>query len=111
MRRLLLLFALSLLGLNSALSLDRDYGRQRAITDHGSVVTSHVLASQAGAQILSQGASAIDAAIAANTVLEATEPASRFAIRDAGEAISARFFRNRASHRPLTRPVAPFRSK
>src|SRR5579862_142687 len=74
MRRLLLLFTLSCLGLNPALSQDRDYGRSMVITDHGIVATSHVLASQAGAQILSQGGSAIDAAIAANAVLGVTEP-------------------------------------
>jgi hypothetical protein len=56
MRRLLLLFTLSCLGLSPALSQDRDYGRSMVITDHGIVATSHVLASQAGAQILSQGA-------------------------------------------------------
>jgi len=74
MRRLLLLFTLSCLGLNPALSQDRDYGRSMVITDHGIVATSHVLASQAGAQILSHGGSAIDAAIAANAVLGVTEP-------------------------------------
>ncbi len=74
MRRLLLLFTLLCLGLNPALSQDRDYGRSMVITDHGIVATSHVLASQAGAQILSQGGSAIDAAIAANAVLGVTEP-------------------------------------
>jgi gamma-glutamyltranspeptidase/glutathione hydrolase len=44
------------------------------VTDHGIVATSHVLASQAGAEILSRGGSAIDAAIAANAVLGVTEP-------------------------------------
>jgi len=53
---------------------DRSYGRSMVITDHGIVATSHYLASQAGAQILSRGGSAMDAAIAANAVLGVTEP-------------------------------------
>ena len=44
------------------------------ITDGGIVATSHTLASQAGAQILAHGGSAMDAAIAANAVLGVTEP-------------------------------------
>ena len=53
---------------------DRSYGRSMVVTDRGIVATSHVLASQAGAQILERGGSAIDAAIAANAVLGVTEP-------------------------------------
>jgi gamma-glutamyltranspeptidase / glutathione hydrolase len=44
------------------------------VTDRGIVATSHVLASQAGAQVLQRGGSAMDAAIAANAVLGVTEP-------------------------------------
>jgi gamma-glutamyltranspeptidase/glutathione hydrolase len=44
------------------------------MTDRGIVATSHYLASQAGAQVLAQGGSAMDAAIAANAVLGVTEP-------------------------------------
>ena len=44
------------------------------VTDRGIVATSHVLASQAGAQVLERGGAAIDAAIAANAVLGVTEP-------------------------------------
>src|SRR5262247_4043700 len=74
MRTLIFLLAFSCVGLISALSQDRDYGRSMVITDLGIVATSHVLASQAGAQILARGGSAIDAAIAANAVLGVTEP-------------------------------------
>lgn len=53
---------------------DRSYGRSMVITDRGIVATSHYLASQAGAQVLAKGGSAMDAAIAANAVLGVTEP-------------------------------------
>ena len=52
----------------------RNYGRSMVISDQGIVATSQVLASQAGAQILAKGGSAVDAAIAANAVLGFTEP-------------------------------------
>jgi gamma-glutamyltranspeptidase/glutathione hydrolase len=63
----------------SAVSLrgqDRSYGRSVVSTQYGIVATSQVSASQAGARILEQGGSAIDAAIAANAVLNVTEPTS-----------------------------------
>ena len=53
---------------------DRSYGRSMVFTDRGIVATSHYLASQAGAQVLARGGSAMDAAIAANAVLGVTEP-------------------------------------
>ena len=56
------------------LAQDRSYGRSMVINDGGIVATSHTLASQAGAQILARGGSAMDAAIAANAVLGVTEP-------------------------------------
>jgi gamma-glutamyltranspeptidase/glutathione hydrolase len=52
----------------------RNYGRSNVISQQGIVATSQVLASQAGAQILAKGGSAVDAAIAANAVLGVTEP-------------------------------------
>src|SRR5260370_25356911 len=52
----------------------RNYGRSMGITQQGIAATSQTLASQAGAQILARGGSAVDAAIAANAVLCVTEP-------------------------------------
>lgn len=73
-RETLLLFCL-LLGMTyTAVPQDRSYGRSVVMTDRGIVATSHYLASQAGAQVLAQGGSAMDAAIAANAVLGVTEP-------------------------------------
>jgi gamma-glutamyltranspeptidase/glutathione hydrolase len=46
------------------------------ISDRGIVATSQTLASQAGAQILARGGSAMDAAIAANATLGVVEPQS-----------------------------------
>src|SRR6476659_1155497 len=53
---------------------DRSHARSMVVTRYGIVATSHVQASQAGAQILARGGSAADAAIAANAVLGVTEP-------------------------------------
>jgi gamma-glutamyltranspeptidase/glutathione hydrolase len=58
----------------SAFALDRDTARSMVITKYGIVSTSHTLASQAGAQVLARGGSAIDAAIAANATIGVTEP-------------------------------------
>ena len=74
MLRLLLLLSLCLLGVVQMYCQDRAYGRSMVISDRGIVATSHYLASQAGAQILAKGGSAMDAAIAANAVLGVTEP-------------------------------------
>jgi gamma-glutamyltranspeptidase / glutathione hydrolase len=52
----------------------RNYGRSMVITQQGIAATSQTLASQAGAQILARGGSAVDAAIAANAVLGMVEP-------------------------------------
>jgi gamma-glutamyltranspeptidase/glutathione hydrolase len=53
---------------------DRSQARSMVITEGGIVATSQTLASQAGAQILARGGSAVDAAIAANAVLGLVEP-------------------------------------
>src|SRR5215813_8427875 len=75
MLRLLFSLAILILVMSvSALTQDRSYGRSMVITDRGIVGTSHYLASQAGAQVLARGGSAMDAAIAANAVLGVTEP-------------------------------------
>jgi gamma-glutamyltranspeptidase / glutathione hydrolase len=73
-RSIPLLFILLLAMPTVATAQDRSYGRSMVITDRGIVATSHYLASQAGAEILARGGSAMDAAIAANTVLGVTEP-------------------------------------
>jgi len=56
------------------MSQDRSHARSMVISKYGIVATSHVQASVAGAQILSRGGSAMDAAIAANATLGVTEP-------------------------------------
>src|SRR5271168_1109503 len=55
-------------------SMDRSQARSMVITQAGIVATSQTLASQAGAQTLARGGSAVDAAIAANAVLSVVEP-------------------------------------
>ncbi len=57
-----------------SLAQDRSYGRSMVVTSGGIAATSQYLASQAGADVLGRGGSAIDAAIAANAVLGVTEP-------------------------------------
>src|SRR5689334_13313056 len=55
-------------------SQDRTEARSMVISRHGIVATSQTLASQAGAQVLARGGSAMDAAIAANATLGVVEP-------------------------------------
>src|SRR5580704_1379993 len=55
-------------------SMDRSQARSMVITEAGMVATSQTLASQAGAQALARGGSAVDAAIVANAVLGVVEP-------------------------------------
>jgi gamma-glutamyltranspeptidase/glutathione hydrolase len=58
------------------LAQDRTQARSMVISRQGIVATSQTLASQAGAQVLARGGSAIDAAIAANAVMGVVEPMS-----------------------------------
>ncbi len=58
----------------SAGAQDRSQGRSMVMTRHGIVAAESPLAAQAGAQILSHGGNAIDAAIAANSVMGVVEP-------------------------------------
>ena len=70
--RLLLLLMLMI----PAVAQDRSQARSMTISDRGIVATSQTLASQAGAQVLARGGSAVDAAIAADAVLGVVEPMS-----------------------------------
>lgn len=70
--RAIILFAMGL----PMLAQDRTQARSMVISDRGIVATSQTLASQAGAQVLARGGSAIDAAIAANAALAVVEPMS-----------------------------------
>jgi gamma-glutamyltranspeptidase / glutathione hydrolase len=75
LRRKILLVSILLSSMTyNAENQDRSYGRSVVMTERGIVATSHYLASQAGAQVLAQGGSAMDAAITANAVLGVTEP-------------------------------------
>jgi gamma-glutamyltranspeptidase/glutathione hydrolase len=67
-------FCLLLALATPVLAQDRTNARSMVISPYGIVATSQVQASQAGAEILSRGGSAADAAIAANAVLGVMEP-------------------------------------
>ncbi|MFL6443127.1 MAG: gamma-glutamyltransferase [Candidatus Sulfotelmatobacter sp.] len=67
-------FALLLLISAAAFSQDRTNARSMVISQYGIVATSQTQASQAGAEILARGGSAVDAAIAANATLGVLEP-------------------------------------
>ncbi|HKW18126.1 MAG TPA: gamma-glutamyltransferase [Terriglobales bacterium] len=58
----------------TAFAQDRHTARSMVVSKFGIVATSYVQASQAGAEILRKGGSAVDAAIAANAVLGVEEP-------------------------------------
>ena len=75
-REIVALLAALVMISGEARSADRTHARSMVITRQGIVATSQTLASQAGAQILARGGSAVDAAIAANAVLSAVEPMS-----------------------------------
>jgi gamma-glutamyltranspeptidase / glutathione hydrolase len=70
----LLFLLLAALLPQAASAQDRSQARSMTISDRGIVATSQTLASQAGAQVLARGGSAIDAAIAANATLGVVEP-------------------------------------
>ncbi|MBO0910614.1 MAG: gamma-glutamyltransferase [Acidobacteria bacterium] len=57
-----------------AFAQDRHAARSMVVSQYGIVAASYVQASQAGAEILRKGGSAVDAAIAANAVLGVEEP-------------------------------------
>src|SRR5579862_6036360 len=76
MLRTIILLVLLLVVNMESFAQDRSYGRSVVMTKGGIVATSHYLASQAGAQILAKGGTAMDAAIAANAVLGVTDPMS-----------------------------------
>src|SRR3954454_2845010 len=71
---MVLLFLVVSLFAGTTLAQDRSQARSMTLSDRGIAATSHTLASQAGAQILARGGSAIDAAIAANATLGVVEP-------------------------------------
>jgi gamma-glutamyltranspeptidase/glutathione hydrolase len=73
MRPFLHCFLLVALG-TLAFPQDRTNARSMVISPYGIVASSQVQASQAGAEILSRGGSAVDAAIATNAVLGVMEP-------------------------------------
>src|SRR5579863_6390080 len=76
MLRTIILLVFLLVVTMESFGQDRAYARSVVMTEGGIVATSHYLASQAGAQILAKGGTAIDAAIAANAVLGVTDPMS-----------------------------------
>ncbi len=73
MRQFLPCFLLVVLG-TLAFPQDRTNARSMVISPYGIVASSQVQASQAGAEILSRGGSAVDAAIATNAALGVMEP-------------------------------------
>ena len=61
-------FLVSFVFLQFTAAQDRHTARSMVVSRYGIVATTHVQASQAGAEILRKGGSAVDAAIAANAV-------------------------------------------
>jgi gamma-glutamyltranspeptidase / glutathione hydrolase len=62
--------------LTESFGQDRSQARSMVISKQGIVATNQTLASEAGAQVLARGGSAVDAAIAANAVMGVVEPMS-----------------------------------
>jgi gamma-glutamyltranspeptidase / glutathione hydrolase len=67
-------FCIFTLAHGTLMAQDRSHARSMVISQYGIVATSYVQASQAGAQVLARGGSAVDAAIAANAALGVAEP-------------------------------------
>lgn len=76
MRRMRFVSVLAMLISIPVSAQDRSQARSMVMSERGIVATSQTLASQAGAQVLARGGSAMDAAIAANAVLGVVEPES-----------------------------------
>jgi gamma-glutamyltranspeptidase/glutathione hydrolase len=77
----ILIACVVLLSVGTQAQVDRITGkpfatRSEVLAQHGMVCTSHPLASQIGLEILKEGGSAVDAAIAANAALGLMEPIS-----------------------------------
>lgn len=66
--------ALALACTAPSLVADRQQGRSLVLTRTGIVASEHPLASQAGARVLAEGGTAVDAAIAANAVMGVVAP-------------------------------------
>jgi gamma-glutamyltranspeptidase/glutathione hydrolase len=85
-----------------AFSQDRSQARSLVISQRGIAATSQTLASQAGAQILSRGGNAVDAAIAANATLAVVEPM----MNGIGGDLSSLFATARPARSPVSTPQA-----
>src|SRR6267143_3721836 len=69
-----LILALRSFGQEPARPTGRAYARSLVVSKRGIVATNQIFASQAGAEMLARGGTAVDAAIAANAVLAVMEP-------------------------------------
>src|SRR5690348_3624729 len=76
LRRIGAFAAVLLMGRLPVSPQERSQARSMVISKFGIVGTSQTLASQAGAEVLARGGSAMDAAIAANAVMGVVEPMS-----------------------------------
>jgi len=72
--RLIIFVAFCFVSGRASAQADRSQARSMVVTRHGIVATEHPLASAAGAMILAQGGSAIDAAVAANAMMGVMAP-------------------------------------